>query len=131
MGLLILSVALSPVAASADQNISIDMDLLDANTSAVHSCITHSPLLPFTNSHLGVKSGSDPTRPMSRLHAWQTGASGAISRDMAIEHADSFFHCCGLVNLVSLPFHSSHCSRDFKLLSELENDNFLLLLIIN
>ncbi len=40
--------------------------------------------LPFTFSHLGVKSGSDPTRPMSRLHAWQTGASGAISRDVVI-----------------------------------------------
>ncbi len=33
--------------------------LLDTNTSAVHSCIAHSPLLPFTFSHLGVKSGSD------------------------------------------------------------------------
>ena len=40
--------------------------------------------LPFTFSHLGVKSGSDPTHPMSRLHAWQMGASGAISRDVVI-----------------------------------------------
>ena len=86
--------------------------------------------LPFTFSHLGVKSGSDPTRPMSRLDAWQTGASGAISRDVAIEQADLFLHCCGFVNLVSLPLHSLHCSCDCKLLSELENDNFLLLLII-
>ena len=30
--------------ASADRNISIDIGLLDANTSALHSCITHSPL---------------------------------------------------------------------------------------
>ena len=34
----------SSCAASADRNISIDMGLLDANTLALHSCITHSSL---------------------------------------------------------------------------------------